>query len=76
MNLAGGINESIPLDLWHETPDKFWVKFRLSESYLDVFELEGEIVRGAAFCMAGEEVVSDQANHFRSSITVRSTSTI
>jgi hypothetical protein len=63
-NLAGGIYESIPLDFWDETSDKFWVKLGFPQSYLYVFELKREVVRGAAFCMAGEEVVSDQANHF------------
>lgn len=63
-NLAGGIDESVPLDLWHETSDEVRVKLGLPKSYLDVFELEREVVRGATFCMAGEEVVSDQANHF------------
>jgi len=43
-NLAGGIHESIPLDLWDETPDEVWVKLCLSEGYLDVFELEREVV--------------------------------
>ena len=63
-NLAGGIDESIPLDLWHETPEKVRVKLSLPESHLDVFELKREVVGGAAFCMAGEQVVGDEANHF------------
>ena len=64
MNLTGSIDQSIPLDLWHETPDKVRVEISLPQDHLDVLELEREVVRGAAFCMASKEVVGDQANHF------------
>jgi hypothetical protein len=71
VNLASGINESIPVYLLQEASDKIWIEIRVSEGYLDVFELKGEVVGGAAFGMTSEEVVSDEANHesFRSSIT-------
>lgn len=44
VDLASGIDESIPVYLLQKTSDEIRVKIGDSESYLDVFELEREIV--------------------------------
>lgn len=44
MNLACGIDQSIPLNLRHEAPDKVWVEVGLPYDYLDILELEREVI--------------------------------
>lgn len=63
VDLSSGIDESIPVYLLQKTSDEIWIEIHLPENYLDIFKQKGEVVRGAAFGMTSEKVVSDEANH-------------
>ncbi len=52
-----------PLDPGKETEKKVGIEVGLAQSEFDVAELEWEVVRRAAFGVAGEEVVCDKAHH-------------
>jgi hypothetical protein len=62
-HLSCCIYQCFPLNLGHESFQKFGIENCFPDFELDVVELEGEVVRVAVFCMARQEVVGDESDH-------------
>lgn len=64
-HLSRSLNQRIPFNLRHESPQKIRVELRLAQCYLDIFKCEWEVVGVTAFCVAGEQVMCYEADHWK-----------
>jgi hypothetical protein len=63
--LTRGLDERVPFDSGKETAQKFGIEICFSQCEFYVRKLEREVVRGAAFGMAREDIVGDEPDHDR-----------
>lgn len=61
--LPRGTDQGTPLDLRHKSPKKFWIKVRLSDLNLGIFECQREVIRCTSLHMTSQQVVRDEPNH-------------